>query len=107
MQSNDFFLKIYILTIWLSKHDPGFHFRAEITHEKEMSQKIKSLTTNIDILKWNALLVNYSWSRYKYNWDSLQQRSADFFLKSQIVNILDFAGQEANGRYYVGTYITI
>lgn len=37
MQSNDFFLKIYILTIWLSKHDPGFHFRAEITHEKEMS----------------------------------------------------------------------
>lgn len=37
MQSNGFFLKIYYLIIWLSKYDPGFHFWAEIKHEKEMS----------------------------------------------------------------------
>lgn len=36
MQSNDFFLKIRILIIWLNKYDPGFHFCPELKHEKEM-----------------------------------------------------------------------
>lgn len=36
MQSNYFFLKICILIIWLNKYDPGFHFWAELKHEKEM-----------------------------------------------------------------------
>lgn len=35
MQSNDFFLKIRILIIWLNKYDPGFHFWPELKHEWE------------------------------------------------------------------------
>lgn len=37
MQSNDFSLKICVLKIWLNKYDLGFHFWAEIKHDKEMS----------------------------------------------------------------------
>lgn len=96
MQSNGFFLKIYILIIWLSKYDPGFHFWAEIKHEKEMSQKIKDLTTNIDIFKWNVLLINSSQSWYKYNWDSLAEVIR--LCPKRPDSILGLAGKEAKWR---------
>lgn len=65
---------------------------------------MKALTTNIATWKWNALLINCA-SLGVNAAGTPGQRSPDFSLRGQMVNILGFAGEEPKWRLLCGNLL--